>query len=305
MPDLSQRRLAGLLTLINQAIEGKELSIDSQLVHGFKALLDDESLDPAMVALILALPSQAYLSELANPIYPAAIKQAREYLKTQLANVLSADFEKVYQDHQVQGAYQATANDIAHRSLKNIALSYWVETKAELAQQEVVKQFKTANNMTDQFAALSIAVNSNHQQAEELLAAFYEQWKAEPLVVNKWLMLSASQEQENAVTKVKSLMEHSAFDLKNPNKVRSVLGGFGQSVAGFHNADGSGYQFLADQIILLNKRNPQIASRLCTPLTRWKKMQPELSVKMKEQLERIMAEDLSKDVYEVISKSLA
>ena len=294
-----------LTALINQVIEGKELSIDSQLVHGFKALLNDETLDPAMVALILALPSQAYLSELANPIYPAAIKQARQYLKGQLANVLSTDFERVYHEHKIQGEYQASAEDIAHRSLKNIALSYWVETGNELAQQEVVTQFQTANNMTDQFAALSIAVNSQHNKAAELLAAFYEQWKTEPLVVNKWLMLSASQDQETALATVQSLMEHPAFDLKNPNKVRSVLGGFGQSVAGFHKADGSGYHFLADQIILLNKRNPQIASRLCTPLTRWKKLQPELSVKMKAELERILAEDLSKDVYEVISKSLA
>jgi aminopeptidase N len=294
-----------LTTLINQTIEGQALSIDSQLVHGFKGLLNDETLDPAMVALILALPSQAYLSELANPIYPAAIKQARQYLKSQLANALSADFERVYREHKIKGEYQATAKDIAHRSLKNIALSYWVETGNELAQQEVVTQFQTANNMTDQFAALSIAVNSLHKQAAELLADFYEQWKAEPLVVNKWLMLSASQEQDSALETVKGLMAHPAFDLKNPNKVRSVLGGFGQSVAGFHKADGSGYHFLADQIILLNKRNPQIASRLCTPLTRWKKMQPELSVKMKGELERILAEDLSKDVYEVISKSLA
>ena len=294
-----------LTLLINQAIKGDELNIESQLIQGFKALLSDAALDPAMVALILALPSQAYLSELADPIYPTAIKQARQYLKAQLANALSADFERVYREHKIHGEYQATAEDIAHRSLKNIALSYWVETGDELAQQELVTQFQTANNMTDQFSALSIAVHSQHPKAAELLAAFYEQWQSEPLVVNKWLMLSASQEQENALATVKGLLEHPAFDLKNPNKVRSVLGGFGQSVSGFHKTDGSGYQFLADQIILLNKRNPQIASRLCTPLTRWKKLQPELSVKMKAELERILAENLSKDVYEVVSKSLA
>jgi aminopeptidase N len=118
-------------------------------------------------------------------------------------------------------------------------------------------------------------------------------------------MLTASQEHDAALATVKGLMEHPAFDLKNPNKVRSVLGGFGQSMSGFHKEDGSGYRFLADQIILLNKRNPQIASRLCTPLTRWKKLQPELSVKMKAELERILSEELSKDVYEVVSKSLA
>jgi len=294
-----------LNALIKQAINGDALSNDSQLVDGFKTLLSDASLDPAMVALVLTLPSQAYLSELANPIYPAAIKQARQYLKKQLANALAEDFERVYREHSISGKYQAVAKDIAHRTLKNIALSYWVETDNELAHQAVAEQFKSANNMTDQFFALSIAVNSKHEKAAELLADFYEQWKTEPLVVNKWLMLSASQESDSALATVKGLMEHPAFDLKNPNKVRSVLGGFGQSMSGFHKEDGSGYRFLADQIILLNKRNPQIASRLCTPLTRWKKFQPELSVKMKTELERILAEELSKDVYEVISKSLA
>jgi aminopeptidase N len=294
-----------LTALIKQSIEGTSLSIESQLVHGFKALVEDETLDPAMVALILALPSQAYLSELANPIYPAAIKEARQYLKTLLANSLSSEFEHLYREHNIQGEYQATAKDIAHRSLKNIALSYWVEANSERAHQAVFEQFQTANNMTDQFSALSIAVNSNNEKASQMLASFYEQWKAEPLVVNKWLMLSASQERDDALETVKGLIKHPAFDLKNPNKVRSVLGGFGQNVSGFHNEDGSGYQFLADQIILLNTRNPQIASRLCTPLTRWKKMQPKLSEKMKAELERILAEDLSKDVYEVISKSLA
>ncbi|TYL47782.1 aminopeptidase N [Marinomonas sp. IMCC 4694] len=293
-----------LTTLMSQAIDGKPLEVDSQLAQGFSTLLHDDTLDPAMVGLILSLPSQAYLSELANPIYPAQIKQAREYLKRQLANTLSAEFERTYHLHSIKGDYQPTAEHIAHRSLKNIALSYWVETKSERAQLAVSHQFESADNMTDQFAALGMAVSAQLAAAPAMLAAFYEQWKDEPLVVNKWLMLSASQDQDNALDTVKSLMSHPAFDLKNPNKVRSVLGGFGQSVSGFHKEDGSGYRFLADQIILLNKRNPQIASRLCTPLTRWKKLQPLLGEQMKGELERILAEDLSKDVYEVISKSL-
>jgi aminopeptidase N len=294
-----------LTALIKQSIAGDALTLDSQLVQGFKALLSDKSLEPAMVALILTLPSQAYLSELANPIHPAAIKEARQYLKALLANALSGEFERLYNKHNIQGEYQATAEDIAHRSLKNIALSYWVETNSDQAHQATFEQFQTANNMTDQFSALSIAVHSNNAKATDMLASFYEQWKAEPLVINKWLMLSASQESDDAVASVKALMEHTAFDLKNPNKVRSVLGGFGQSISGFHNEDGSGYHFLADQIILLNSRNPQIASRLCTPLTRWKKMETKRSEKMKAELERILAQELSKDVYEVISKSLA
>ncbi|MCV2402751.1 aminopeptidase N [Marinomonas sp. C2222] len=294
-----------LTVLINQAIAKQALSIDSQLVKGFKNLLENKELDPAMVALILALPSQAYLSELAETIYPAAIKEARGFFKKLIAKELEEDFGRLYREHHLEGEYSPQAKDIAHRSLKNMALSYWLETDSELAHQTVKTQFESANNMTDQFAALSSAVHSQHEDAENMLASFYEQWQHEPLVVIKWLMLSANQEAADALSRVKGLMEHEAFDLKNPNKVRSVLGGFGQNVSGFHHEDGSGYAFLADQIIVLNKLNPQIASRLCTPLTRWKKLQPELGQKMKGQLERILKEDLSKDVYEVISKCLA
>ena len=294
-----------LTQLIEQASQGQTLSIDSQLVTGFKALLEDESLDPAMVALILALPSQAYLSELADTIDPHAIKKARHFLKVTIANALSAHFAQAYLNNIITSEYQATAQDIARRSLKSIALSYWSESSDTKAQDAIYEQFTTADNMTDQSSALSIAVQSNHDKAAAMLHAFYEQWKDEPLVVNKWLMLSASQEGDDALSLVQSLMKHPSFDLKNPNKVRSVLGGFGQSISGFHKEDGSGYRFLADQIIVLNKRNPQLASRLCTPLTRWKKLKPDLSLKMKTELERIMAQDLSKDVYEVVSKSLA
>lgn len=294
-----------LTQLIEQAKAGQTLSINSQLVAGFKHLLSDASLDPAMVALILALPSQAYLAEISKTIYPSAIKQARNYLKGQLAKQLSQEFATLYKRLNTSQVYQPTATDIARRSLKNIALSYWLESAQTEALDAVATQYQGANNMTDQLAALSMALQVAHPQAQTMLASFYQQWQNEPLVVNKWLMLSASQEAEDVLEQVRDLLQHPAFDLKNPNKVRSLLGGFGQSVSGFHKQDGSGYEFLADQIIVLNKRNPQIASRLCTPLTRWKKMQPELAEKMKAQLERIMTEDLSKDVYEVISKSLA
>ncbi|AEF54860.1 aminopeptidase N [Marinomonas posidonica] len=294
-----------LSQLIEQAVAGQTLSLESQLINGFNSLLVDDSLDPAMVALILNLPSQAYLSELASEIHPNAIKQARQYLKAQIANALESEFAQTYQAHRLDGEYRPDAQDIAHRSLKNLALSYWLETDSAEAKLAVVEQFESANNMTDQFAALSIAVHADHPQATQMLDAFYQQWQDEPLVVNKWLMLSAGREQENAIDNMKSLMEHEAFDLKNPNKVRSLLGGFGQNISAFHHVDGSGYRFLADQILVLDKRNPQIASRLCTPLTRWKKMTPSLSTLMKAELERIMADQLSKDVYEVISKSLA
>ena len=291
--------------LIVQYQNGAQFSEETPLVEGFKALLADESLDPAMVALILGLPSQAYMSELADKIDPQAIKAAREHLRGIAAKALEVQFKHVYESNASSEAYQASAEQIAKRSLKNAALSYWVASGSDEAKAAVVRQYRNADNMTDQFAALSCVVHFNLAEADELLNAFFEQWKHEALVVNKWLMVSAAREQENGLAQVKALMEHPSFDIKNPNKLRSVIGGLGQNVDAFHNLDGSGYAFLADQIILLNKRNPQIASRLCTPLTRWQRMVPALAEKMKGELERIVREDLSKDVYEVVSKSLA
>ncbi len=294
-----------LTRLIDQAKQGEVLSIESQLLVGFKRLLADDSLDKAMVSLILTLPSQAYLSELAQEIDPHAIKAARSYLKKVIGSALESEFENCYRQNTTQVEYLPTADQIAQRKLKNLALSYWNETDSVAARQAVKDQFSAADNMTDQFSALSIAVNIGHSDFQVMLDDFYSQWSHEALVVNKWLMLIAGQETENGLAQVRGLMVHDAFDLKNPNKVRAVLGGLGSSVSTFHDVSGSGYEFLADQIIVLNKRNPQLASRLCTPLTRWKKMSPSLSVLMKKQLQRILAEELSTDVFEVVSKSLA
>ncbi|MFD1383773.1 aminopeptidase N [Rhodanobacter aciditrophus] len=291
--------------LIVQYQAGQTLSEETQLLKGFATLLSDKTLDPAMVALILALPSQAYMSELAEEIDPHGIKAARKHLRELIAKGLEQEFKVAYETNTTDGPYEATAEQIAKRSLKNAALAYWVAAGSDEAASVAVRQYRNADNMTDQFAALSIIVNFDLPEADELLNAFYEQWKHEALVVIKWLMLSAAREQENGLANVKSLMEHPNFDIKNPNKLRAVIGGLGQNTQAFHNLDGSGYAFLADQIILMNKRNPQIASRLCTPLTRWQRMEPELSGLMKAQLERIAGEDLSKDVYEVVSKSLA
>ena len=289
--------------LIEQATTGETLSISSELVKGLALVLKDKTLDSAMVALMLTLPSAAYLSELADEIDPQAIDQARQYLKTTIATELKESLIRCYQEHSNQEAYEATPEKMAKRHLKNAALSYL----AVLSECEnlVSDQFFAADNMTDEFSALSVAVHNNHQQADNMLSHFYDKWSHESLVVNKWLMLSAGQEHKEGLTRIKTLMEHDSFDIKNPNKVRAVLAGFGQNIEIFHKEDGSGYAFLADLIITLDQRNPQIASRLCTPLTRWKKMKPNLATLMEAELQRIIDQNLSKDVYEVVAKCLA
>jgi len=162
--------------------------------------------------------------------------------------------------------------------------------------------------MTDQMASLVALANSGDDElAPKTLDAFYDQWKNDPLVVNQWLSVQCGSSEIGTIERVKALMEHEAFDWRNPNKIRSVLGAFAnQALCHFHAADGSGYALLADAIIRLNASNPQIASRLITPLTKWGRLVPELSEKMKAELQRIADEpNLSRDVYEVVSKSLA
>jgi len=173
--------------------------------------------------------------------------------------------------------------------------------------EQAQQQFASADNMTDQMAALIVMVNSgNEAVAAPALTSFYQQWQTDPLVVNQWLSAQAGSSAMGTVEHVKYLLAHPAFDWRNPNKVRSVISIFAnQSLVNFHREDGAGYALLADAVIRLNSSNPQIASRLLTPLTKWQRLVPTLSQLMKAELQRIMHQgNLSKDVYEVVSKSL-
>ena len=210
--------------------------------------------------------------------------------------------------------YQVEADDIAQRALKNTVLNYLVLTDGEKTGNDNIEacfeQYQHANNMTDKSAALRALLSAESLRALELknraFSEFYDLWKHEPLVIEQWLSMQAGLAKKDNLAEVIKLTQHESFDIKNPNKVRSVIGAFcHQNLVGFHHASGSGYQFLADKVITLNEINPQIASRLLTPLTHWKKQPPQKQTLMQAQLQRILDVDgLSKDVYEVASKSL-
>ncbi len=289
------------------AVRGETPTVDTRLIEAYRTVLADHSLDPAMVALTLALPTESYLAELADVADVHAIHAARSQARQQLAEALADDWLAVYRRYDTDSPYQASAGQIAQRSLKNLALSYLMVLETEDARELCRAQYQRRHNMTDVLAALRAVVNSRFDsEREELLADFFQRWQHEPLVVNQWFMVQAQCPRAGTLDQVRSLLEHPAFDIKNPNKVRSLIGAFcGQNPVNFHQRDGAGYQFLAGQILVLNKLNPQIAARLLTPLTKWKKY-PEASQQlMQQQLERIQAEPtLSKDVYEVVSKSL-
>lgn len=286
------------------------LQLDADLIAAYRSVLQDDSLDKAMVAYMLSLPSEAYLSELADVVDVEAIHHARTAIRKIIARELRDDFARIYSDYDHQQPYAATADAIAARSLKNVALGYLMLLGDENLIRACEQQYRTANNMTDVMAALTQLVNAEaplaQQLAETALADFYQRWQHESLVVNQWLSVQATCILPNTLAKVKVLQTHAAYDGKNPNKIRALVASFCNGNAiNFHADAGAGYTFLADQIIVLNAQNPQIASRLLTPLTKWKKYSPERQVLMKAELERIMSEpNLSKDVFEVVSKSL-
>jgi aminopeptidase N len=309
-----QLALQVITECMQQRSEGKPFDMDQRLVlayeHVLRSSLDDPSLDKAMVANLLLLPSEAYIAELSETVDPEAIHDVREQVRKQLARQLRLLFADVYNANGTTGSYIYNAAEVARRSLRNTVLNYLMTLEDAAWYHNGWLQFSSADNMTDASAALRAFINnpSPHNEAmrDELVETFYQKWKHETLVVEQWLSMQSAAPVKDNLPRIRALMAHEAFDIRNPNKVRCVIGAFCNSNAvGFHAADGSGYAFLADQVIALNTINPQIASRQLTPLTRWRKYDAGRQQLMKAQLQRIMAEpDLSPDVYEVLTKSL-
>lgn len=269
-----------------------------------------QQLDQAMLAQLLVLPSEAYLGELSAEIDVDGIHKVRESVANTLALAHADSFASLYELCQTTAVYSADAASVARRALKNTCLAYMMRLPHAQHLQTCFEQYQAAANMTDVDVALRLLVNSDYPQAESLrdqaLSDFYLRWKHESLVVNQWFTVQAIATRAGALQQVKKLMNHEAFDIRNPNKVRSLISAFCNSnPVNFHHRDGAGYEFLADQVIALNLVNPQIASRLLTPLTRWRKYNSSRQTLMKIQLQRIADQpELSKDVFEVVSKSL-
>jgi aminopeptidase N len=300
-----------LQELIGQHQKGESLVLDQRLVTALNSVLADDQLDQAMVAEMLSLPGEAYLTEISEVADVDAIHAAREFARKQLADSL---FEGLWQRYQAnrelskKTAYVAEAEHFARRGLQNIALSYLMLSGKPQVLAACLEQFDTCDNMTERLTALAVLVNSPFaEEKAKALATFADNFKDNPLVMDQWFSVQAASTLPGGLQRVNALMAHPAFTMKNPNKVRALVGAFaGQNLINFHAADGSGYRFLADLVIELNAFNPQIASRQLAPLTRWRKYDSARQALMKAELERIRASgDLSSDVYEVVSKSLA
>ncbi len=294
-------------TLVTDHQADKPLVLDHLLIDAYRQVLTDKTLDPAMVAKVLSLPSEAYLTELAEQADVISIHHVRQFVRTTLAAELQGLFMDAYRGNHDQGEYQLTGEAVSRRSLKNTCLSYLMSLESNMAVALAQEQFEQANNMTDRLAALTALAHSNSEPARsQALSQFYERFKHDSLVVNQWFSVQATAPRMSALDDVKALMEHPDFEMTNPNRVRALISAFcAQNTVQFHREDGAAYRFLADQVITLDAMNPQIASRLSTPLTRWKKYDVRRQAMMKVELERIIeTENLSPDTYEVVSKSL-
>jgi len=295
-----------LLRGVAARAEGAEPAIPDAFLEAFRNTLADEQADPALLAEVLRLPSETYLGDQMTVVDVDGIHAVCEMARGRIARVLREWLWEAYRRNQEHGDYEPSPAAIGRRSLKNLCLGYLMQLDDSEVRSLCLTQFREGHNMTDVLAALVALADSTGEERETVLAEFGERWKDDPLVLDKWLAIQACSKRADTLERVRSLTAHPAFSMRNPNKVRSLIGAFvsGNPVR-FHDASGAGYAFLGDRVLELNALNPQVASRLLRVMARWRRYDTGRRTLMKAQLERVLgAPRISKDVYEIASKSL-
>lgn len=282
----------------------EKVAAPAAFIAAFQKLLTSDKLDPALVALMLELPRENYLLEQLSDVDPVRLFEVCRSIKQQIARELRQELLAVYQRLNDGAPYAYDGEQVARRSLKNICLDYLAELDEAMIGSLIAKQYQRADNMTDRLAALKALVNRDGGEAQ--LADFAAQWQSDALVMDKWFALQATSRRPGALSRVQQLLEHPAFSIKNPNKVRSLITAFClANPPHFHSFDGYGYAFAADHIIELDKINPQIAARLASAFNRWTKVDAGRRELMQQELERIRGtEGLSSDTFEIVTKAL-
>ncbi len=293
-----------ILSMVESIKKGETLSLPDYYVAACKKILHEETLDKALIARALTLPSLMYIGEMMPVVDVDEIHQAREFIYSQLAQKLKDDLLAVYQAN-TQQSFDLSPESMGERFLRNQSLAYllYLEGQGETL---ALSQFYEADNMTDQMAAFRSLVHHEAANSNQVIDEFYQQWQHDNLVMDKWFSVQASIPHISSIAGVKQLFEHADFDIKNPNRVRSLLGVFcAANPLCFHEIGGFGYELLGQYIETIDAMNPQIASRLCVPLTRWKRFNETRQDLMKAQLQRLISlPKLSNDVTELVEKSL-
>lgn len=296
--------LACILAQVERRAGGHAMELNPLLRDAFAGSLQEPDPDPAILAETLTLPDEDYLADHMTEVDVDGIHAARDFVRRELACQLQGHLLAHYRNMDDGAAYDKAPEAIARRSLKNVCLS--LLSMAPGGEALVESQLRRSDNMTDTLAAIRCLVAGNLSGAEAALAAFAERWAGDALVMDKWFVMQSTRPGHDAVERVSKLMSHHEFSLANPNKVRALIGAFAMlNPTGFHAPDGRGYQFLADQVLALNKTNPQMAARLVACFNRWPRFDQQRRELMKAQLERIAgSEGLSSDVFEIVSNAL-
>jgi len=296
-----------LMRHIEQHRAGGEPAPEPAFLQSFSRTLTEQRLDGALLAEALILPSESYLADRLPVIDVDAIHAARQGLRLRLAGEFEEDLRAVYRANLSNEAYRYDAESAGRRRLKNVCLAYLMALGDEESRAWCMSQFTQADNMTDVLAAFACFTDTDYPERGEAIEAFHARWKHDPLVLDKWFSLQAMSPLPGTLAAVEQLMGHPAFDLKNPNKVRALIGAFcNANQVRFHDPSGAGYRFLAERVMAIDAINPQVAARLMGGFSRWRKFDAARQGLMKIELERILATSrLSKDVYEIASKTLA
>ena len=294
-----------MLDLVAVQQQGGAVLLPDGLLDAMRATLDSAATDPAFAAEALALPGESFLADQMAVVDVDAIHAVRQALRRQIGVALRDRLAETYAEMTEGGPYRPDGAAIGRRSLRNMCLAY-LGCSGSAGEALAAEQFQQAANMTDTLAALSVLAAGDAPARAAALAAFHAKWRNDDLVLDKWFMLQASAPRTHALDDVRSLAQHPDFDLRNPNRARSLIGAFASgNPVHFHRADGGGYRFLADMIIAIDPGNSQLAARMSTPLGQWRRQPEARAALMRAELQRILAlPGLSRGTFEQVSKAL-
>lgn len=286
-----------------EMVKNKRLEPDMNVIRALGSYLTQPGLDKAFLARAIVLPTEEDLVDRLDEVDIEAVKEARRVMRQAFADTYYADLLLLYRENEVSGAYKPDAESAARRAVRNVALGYLALT---FHKDLVWAQYQAADNLTDRLSALSILVNNDLDDKDEALADFYNRYKGDDLVLNKWFAIQARAPKGDALEVVKGLINHPVFDYKNPNKVRAVIGAFSGNLGAFNRADGEGYRFFAGQCALIDKLNPHLSARLLTAFSKYRKFDATRQSAAREVMTNLLAiDDLSTNARETVERIMA
>jgi aminopeptidase N len=288
--------------LIQEIKQGKSASVDSNIIDAFLSVVENSKLDPDLKAKLMDLPDFKYLAQMEPILDSAAFLKARELIKTSFAKRSEAQLLAIYKEFHGVNITSLDPKDFGRRRLKNLALDYMSFLPSH--HKQVWDQFEAAQIMTDHEAAFAMLVGMENNLRKDAIQLYFERWKSESLVLNRWFSIQASSDHPETFQTVQKLWSHPEFNIKNPNRVRALLGAFGNNISQFHRSDLETYSFMADRILELDKLNPQVAARVAGCFGVWTKLPDLGKKKVHRELEKLVRSGLSKNTLEIIQKAL-